>query len=41
MPFLKNDQRTVFQEKYKEAMDVLINEDKLRIADRQAISQDS
>jgi len=41
MPFLKNDQRTVFQEKYKEAMDVLINEDKLRIADRQAIAQDS
>ena len=41
MPFLKNDQRTIFQEKYKEAMDVLINEDKLRIADRQAIAQDS
>ena len=41
MPFLKNDQRTVFQEKYKEAMQVLINEDKVRLADRQAIAQDS
>jgi len=41
MPFLKNDQRTVFQEKYKEAIEVLINEDKVRLADRQAIAQDS
>jgi len=41
MPFLKNDQRTIFQEKYKEAMAVLIEEDKLRVADRQAIAQDS
>jgi len=41
MPFLKNDQRTVFQEKYKEAISALVNEDKIRLADRQAIAQDS
>jgi len=41
MPFLKNDQRVIFQQKYTEAITALTNEDKLRIADRQAISQDS
>jgi hypothetical protein len=41
MPFLKNDQRQIFQQKYTEAMTALTNEDKLRIADRSAIAQDS
>ena len=41
MPFLKDDQRQIFQQKYTEAMQFLANEDKLRIADRQAIAQDS
>jgi len=41
MPFLKNDQRVIFQQKYTEAITALTNEDKLRIADRQAIAQDS
>ena len=41
MPFLKNDQRLIFQQKYTEAVQALSNEDKLRIADRQAIAQDS
>ena len=41
MPFLKNDQRLIFQPKYTEAVQALSNEDKLRIADRQAIAQDS
>ncbi len=41
MPFLKNDQRLIFQQKYTEAIQALSNEDKLRIADRQAIAQDS
>ena len=41
MPFLKTEQRTIFQQKYSEALQALSNEDKLRIADRQAIAQDS
>ena len=41
MPFLKNDQRQIFQEKYKEAMDALKAEDLLRLGDRQTIAQDS
>jgi hypothetical protein len=41
MPFLKNDQRVIFQQKYTEAITALSNEDKLRVADRQAIAQDS
>jgi hypothetical protein len=41
MPFLKNDQRQIFQEKYKEAMDALKAEDLLRLGDRQSIAQDS
>ena len=41
MPFLKNDQRTIFQQKYQEAMTVLRAEDQLRIGDRQAIAIES
>jgi hypothetical protein len=41
MPFLKNDQRQIFQEKYKEAMAILKVEDQLRVGDRQSIAQDS
>jgi hypothetical protein len=41
MPFLKNDQRTIFQQKYQEAMAVLKTEDQLRIGDRQAIAIES
>lgn len=41
MPFLKNDQRQIFQQKYTEALQVLSNEDKLRLGDRQAIAIES
>jgi len=41
MPFLKNDQRQIFQQKYTEAMQILKQEDQLRIADRSSIAQDS
>lgn len=41
MPFLKNDQRVIFQAKYKEAMDALKLEDQLRVGDRQTVAQDS
>lgn len=41
MPFLKNDQRAIFQAKYKEAMDALKLEDQLRVGDRQTVAQDS
>ena len=41
MPFLKNDQRTIFQQKYQEAMTVLKAEDQLRVADRQAMAIES
>jgi len=42
MPFLKNDDRIpMWQAQYKLIMDVLTAEDKLRIADRQAIANDS
>jgi hypothetical protein len=42
MPFLKNDDRIpMWQAQYKQIMDVLKAEDKLRIADRQAIAVDS
>jgi hypothetical protein len=41
MPFLKNDQRVIFQAKYKEAMDALKIEDQLRVGDRQTVAQDS
>jgi hypothetical protein len=42
MPFLKNDTRTpMWQAQYQQIMDTLVAEDKLRIADRQAIAVDS
>lgn len=42
MPFLKNDERVpMWQGQYKLIMDVLTAEDKLRIADRQAVANDS
>ncbi len=42
MPFLKNDDRVpMWQAQYKLIMDILMAEDKLRIADRQAIANDS
>jgi len=42
MPFLKNDERVpMWQAQYKLIMDVLTAEDKLRLADRQAIANDS
>lgn len=42
MPFLKNDERIpVWQAMYEQAMAILTAEDKLRIADRQAIAVDS
>lgn len=42
MPFLKNDARMAFfQQQYDLIMQTLVNEDKLRIADRQAIAIDS
>jgi hypothetical protein len=42
MPFLKNDDRIpMWQSQYKLIMDILTAEDKLRIADRQAVANDS
>lgn len=42
MPFLRNDERMpLWQEQYTQIMQTLIAEDKLRIADRQAIAMDS
>ena len=41
MPFLKNDQRQIFQQKYSEAMQVLKGEDVSRVGDRQAVAVDS
>jgi hypothetical protein len=42
MPFLKNDDRIpMWEAQYKQIMTVLKEEDKLRIADRQAIAVDS
>lgn len=41
MPFLKNDQRTIFQQKYTEAMQALKAEDVSRVGDRQAVAVDS
>jgi hypothetical protein len=42
MPFLKNDERIpMWQSQYNAIMQTLIAEDKLRIADRQAIASDS
>jgi len=41
MPFLKNDQRVIFQQKYTEALTSLKTEDVARVGDRQAIAVDS
>jgi len=41
MPFLKNDARQIFQQKYQEAIAALKLEDVSRIGDRQAIAIDS
>lgn len=41
MPFLKNDQRQIFQQKYTEAMQALKAEDIARIGDRQSVAVDS
>ena len=41
MPFLKNDQRTIFQQKYTESMQALKGEDVARVGDRQAVAVDS
>ena len=41
MPFLKNDQRTIFQQKYTEALQSLKTEDIARVGDRQAVAVDS
>jgi hypothetical protein len=41
MPFLKNDQRQIFQQKYTEAITSLKSEDVSRVADRQAVAVDS
>ena len=41
MPFLKNDQRTIFQQKYMEALQALKTEDVARVGDRQAVAVDS
>lgn len=41
MPFLKNDQRQIFQQKYSEALQSLKTEDVARVGDRQAVAVDS
>lgn len=41
MPFLKNDQRQIFQQKYQEAIQALKAEDISRVGDRQAVAVDS
>jgi hypothetical protein len=42
MPFLKNDERIgMWQQQYDLIMQTLMNEDKLRVADRQAMAVDS
>jgi hypothetical protein len=41
MPFLKNDQRSIFQQKYSEAIQALKTEDMARIGDRQTVAVDS
>jgi hypothetical protein len=41
MPFLKNDQRQIFQQKYTESLQSLKAEDVARVGDRQAIAVDS
>jgi len=41
MPFLKNDARQIFQQKYSEAIQALKGEDVSRVGDRQAVAVDS
>ena len=41
MPFLKNDQRQIFQQKYTESLQALKAEDVARVADRQSVAVDS
>jgi hypothetical protein len=41
MPYLKNDQRQVFQQKYTESLQALKSEDFTRVGDRQAVAVDS
>lgn len=41
MPFLKNDQRQIFQQKYDVALQSLKTEDVARVGDRQAVVVDS
>lgn len=41
MPYLKNDQRQIFQQKYAEAIQALKLEDTTRLADRQTIALES
>ena len=41
MPFLKNDNRAIFQQKYTEAITALKTEDVARVGDRQAVAVDS
>jgi len=41
MPFLKNDARAIFQQKYTEAITALKTEDVSRVGDRQAVAVDS
>jgi len=41
MPWLKNDQRQIFQQKYGEAIKALRDEDISRIPDRQAVVADN
>ena len=41
MPFLKNDQRTIFQQKYTESLQALKAEDVARVGDRQSVAVDS
>lgn len=41
MPFLKNDQRTIFQQQYDQALSALKTEDVTRVGDRSAVAVDS
>jgi hypothetical protein len=41
MPFLKNDARAIFQQKYTEAITALKTEDVTRVGDRSAVAVDS
>lgn len=41
MPFLKNDQRQIFQQKYTESLQALKTEDVSRVGDRQSVAVDS